>query len=263
MDCLDCRFAQFGIPLEVLILLGLDVAWGLRNPDGLCWGRVQGMELEVLSTQVSHGDEELLRLLENRLGGESCFLAMDGPVICRNHTGSRPVDRLAQQMFRTFHSGPHPVNLQRCQRPIQLVEKLRRLGFVPGWKVTSGGRLISEVFPHPTLVRWAELPQIIKYKRGLVADKRKEFSRLQSIMSGLLETRFRKAVLSHQVRQLLHQPWSKAVEDQTDALICLLLAWQHVSSRGEATETLGDLQSGFLLLPKCNGAKNSHGCANL
>ena len=55
------------------------------------------------------------------------------------------------------------------------------------------------------------------------------------------------------IQELIAQPWSKKNEDQIDALICALVGYWHWKHEGKQTEILGDLDSGFIVVPKsCN-----------
>jgi predicted RNase H-like nuclease len=241
--------------LEILKLIGWDPAWGERNPDGLVVARVENRALRVTSVECLEGEKTLRRRLTEELSPDTpAWIAMDGPVVCPNDTGSRPVDRLAQTLFRAFHAGPHPANRTLCRRIVRVVENLRDVGVVPGWSSCVGSdpawrAWLAEVFPHPALVRWGHLTRTFKYKRGPVAQRREEFARLQRFVRTLLAARFPE-VDPGPVAPLLDEPWSKPVEDQLDAFLSLLVGWQHLRSDGRETELLGDLESGFLLVPK-------------
>jgi predicted RNase H-like nuclease len=239
------------VPEEIL-LVGIDLAWGGHRPDGVCTGVARGMQLEIGHVQLLREDAQLIDFLKSVANGKKfALLAFDAPVVCPNTTGSRPVDRDAQQLFRKHHAGPHPCNRTLCPRPLRIVQKLSALEFTPGWNWDlHGTHLIAEVFPHPAIVRWGALEQIIKYKRGPVAGRRAEFTRLQDLLRTTLAGKFPDVSLAADVQKLLNQPWTKDIEDQTDALICLLIAWQHVRSRGAETEILGNLESGFILVPR-------------
>jgi predicted RNase H-like nuclease len=47
-----------------------------------------------------------------------------------------------------------------------------------------------EVYPHPAMIRWFGLERILKYKRGTVAERRREFRRYQSLLHSCLQFRF-------------------------------------------------------------------------
>jgi predicted RNase H-like nuclease len=132
---------------------------------------------------------------------------------------------------------------------------LARKGFSIGWKVGKAKKTAAEVYPHPAMVRMFGLPRIIKYKKGSVAERRKEFQRLQRLMQKLMKRRFPRLTLNQETRNLLRQKWSKPVEDRTDALFCALIGMWHWMYLGERSEVIGDRKTGFILLPEEGAAR--------
>jgi len=132
---------------------------------------------------------------------------------------------------------------------------LARKGFSIGWKIGKVRKTAAEVYPHPAMVRMFGLPRIIKYKKGSVAERRKEFRRLQGLMRKLMKRRFPGLTLNQETRNLLRQKWSKPVEDRTDALFCALIGMWHWMYRGKRSEVIGDLKTGFILLPEEGAAR--------
>jgi len=181
---------------------------------------------------------------------QTVFVTVDAPIVCPNRTGTRPVDRLTHRMFHREHAACHPANLMRCPRPPRVARLLQRKGFRVGWEIRVGGRWVAEVYPHPAMVRMFGLPRIIKYKKGSVAERRKEFQRLQGLMRKLMKRRFPGLKLNQETRSLLRQRWSKPVEDRTDALFCALIGMWHWMHRGKRSEVIGDRKTGFILLPE-------------
>jgi predicted RNase H-like nuclease len=99
------------------------------------------------------------------------------------------------------------------------------------------------------------LPRIIKYKKGSVAERRKEFERLQGLIRKLMKRSFPGLKLNQETRSLLRQKWSKPVEDRTDALFCALIGMWHWVHRGKRSEVIGDRNTGFILLPEEGAAR--------
>jgi predicted RNase H-like nuclease len=233
-------------------IIGIDLAWGERMPDGLCVLDIDGPASRVIETTLTRGDAELVAWVTRHAAHLPTLLAIDAPLVCPNLTGARPVDRLTHVHFGRFHAGSHPANATRCSRPLRVVELLKRLGFELGWEFSKSHedeKLMIEVYPHPAMVRLFDLPRRIGYKRGPVGERRVEFSRLQSLMRNLLRNHFCDLELDRQTDGLLHLPWSKNVEDQTDAFFCALIGYWHWKNRGEKSEILGDLATGFILVP--------------
>lgn len=100
------------------------------------------------------------------------------------------------------------------------------------------------------MVRMFGLSRIVKYKKGKVVERRKEFVRLQKLMRKMLREKFAKVKIGEEVRQLLQEPWSKPVEDKTDALFCALIGLWHWMHQGRKSEVIGDRRTGFILLPE-------------
>lgn len=233
-------------------IVGIDLAWGERNGDGLCLLRATPGGARIAETAHVFGDEALFRWLEARLptAPAPVMLLFDAPLVCPNTTGSRPVDRLAQTLFRRFHAGPHPANASRCGRPLRLAAAMEgRLGVRIGWHEPRTSRLAVEVFPHPAMVRWLGLERIVKYKRGPVSARRSEFARLQGLLGAFMPVRFPELEKSAALNATLAAAWTKPDEDRLDALICALVGYQYWRDDTRSSEVIGDEGNGFILLP--------------
>ncbi|MCX6946775.1 MAG: DUF429 domain-containing protein [Verrucomicrobia bacterium] len=238
-----------------VLLIGVDLAWGEKMHDGVCFVELDGVGGRVLGFGYPQGDRELMKLLgETRQNYQTVFVTVDAPIVCPNRTGTRPVDRLTHRMFHREHAACHPANLMRCPRPPRVARILQRNGFRVGWETLAGGRWVAEVYPHPAMVRMFGLTRIIKYKKGSVAERRKEFQRLQGLMRKLMKRKFPGVTLNQETRSLLRQKWSKPVEDRTDALFCALIGMWHWMHRGKRSEVIGDRKTGFILLPEKGAA---------
>lgn len=96
-------------------IVGIDLAWGERRPDGCCVLAVDRCQAQVRALGLSQGDDELLAFLDATVGRGPAFLAVDAPMVCPNPTGARPVDRLTPRSFRPVQVGlsprqPHPLS---------------------------------------------------------------------------------------------------------------------------------------------------------
>jgi predicted RNase H-like nuclease len=129
------------------------------------------------------------------------------------------------------------------------VERGFRLGWDAGPR-EEHGRLLAEVYPHPAMVRLFRLRERIPYKRGPVGQRRVQFRRLQRRLRSCLPEHFPKLQLDAGTDALLRARWTKNVEDLTDAFFCALIGYWHWLHRGARTEVLGDLATGFILVPQ-------------
>jgi predicted RNase H-like nuclease len=233
-----------------MLILGVDLAWGDKKPDGICIIDARSRRSTIVDFAYPRGDPELLACVKRYLADKAgAFVTIDAPIVCPNRSGTRPVDRLTHRLFHPEHAACHPANSTKCPRPPRVLRKLRRLGFAAGWEVHPEERTVAEVYPHPAMVRMFRLPRIVKYKKGPVAHRRSEFQRLQRLIRSCLSDLFPSLRLTTDAKSLLEEPWSKPVEDKTDALFCALIGLWHWQHRGERSEVIGNLRTGFILLP--------------
>jgi len=227
-------------------VVGIDLAWGERNADGVCVLEA-GARARVVACELSRGDEALLARIDEVEAG---LLAIDAPIVCPNPTGSRPVDRLTHVHFGRYKCGCYPANLGKCPRPARVGRALVERGYRLGWECDGASRPALEVYPHPAMVRWFRLAERIPYKKGRVVEKRRAFAELQRRLGDCLAERFPELELEGEVEALLGEAWSKAVEDRVDALVCALIGYWHWRHRGERSQVLGDGETGFLVVPE-------------
>ncbi len=233
-------------------IIGIDLAWGEHKGDGICLIEADAVgHTRVASSLHLYGDGALLGWLDECVPppGTPVLLLFDAPLICPNATGSRPVDRQTHTLFGRFHAGAHPANATRCPRPLRLVEALLPRGFTVGWEWTEAPRLAVEVFPHPAMIRLLGLPRIVKYKRGPVAARRAEFTRLQGLLRECLRISFPEFEATPELEEILSAAWTKPAEDRLDAFVCALIGLHHWRHAGRRSEVIGDLDTGFILLP--------------
>lgn len=232
-----------------MLWVGIDLAWGERNRDGLCLVEADGPAARLVESQWTLGDAALWDWLGSRVGDRPCLIAVDAPLVCPNRSGSRPVDRLTHRLFGRGHAGCHPSNARLCARPLRIARGLQDRGFALGWDCLEP-RLAMEVYPHPAMLRWFGLEKILKYKRGAVADRRREFRRYQSLLRSCLEVRFPRLDPGPVGAGLLAAEYSKEAEDRLDAWFCALIAGHHGLHQGGRSQVLGDVRSGFLVVPQ-------------
>ncbi len=231
-------------------ILGLDLAWGDRNPDGVALLEVNATSARLVDSRRVQGDEALLEWVAHSAPTtQPALLLIDAPVVCPNATGSRPVDRETHRVFGRQHAGCHPSNQRLCARPLRLVTRLKALDIDIGWETSKNARQMAEVYPHAALVRFFALDQILKYKRGPVSSRRQEFRRLQTLIAEHRPVLFPALESGPLLEELLVLPWTKDAEDRLDAVICGLIGLHHVSHQGRRSDVLGDLDTGFILVP--------------
>lgn len=243
--------------------IGIDLAWSVeKNNTGVA---------------VLRGDKSGAGLVESAAGVTSMsgvvgfvekhaidttVIAIDAPLIVKNRTGSRPCERLVGERFGKFHASCHSSNLARNPNPagVRLVSELGALGFKHDLDLTKAngrdGRWLFEVYPHPAMVVLFELEQIIKYKKGRVAERRaglrqlrKHLQALTARAPGLKESPRLQALLGKDPERLRGRDL-KYHEDSLDALFCAYLAYYCWCWGEERNEMIGDLETGYIVVPK-------------
>ena len=192
---------------------------------------------------------------------EPAVIAVDAPTLIPNATGMRLCDRLTHKHFGRYHAGCYPANLGRpfAQRTVDFGLSLEARGFVhaPFNTPQQIQRFQIEVFPHPAMIHLFELPQILKYKKGKLAERRSELVRLRQLISDRLPHHTPCLDLIHSPQSLPEIPLTgaamKAVEDQLDSLICAYVAAHWWCWGLERNWVLGDRETGYIVVPAPQG----------
>jgi predicted RNase H-like nuclease len=233
------------------LIVGIDLAWGDRNPDGVCVIEATPRRARVRQLGLTYGDAELLSWFDQHVGNAPALVMVDAPIVCPNLTGTRPVDRLTHVHFGRYKCGCYPANLTKCPRPPRVAAALVERGLSIGWELNDGvTRLVAEVYPHPAMVRLFDLTERVPYKKGTVVQRRREFRRLQKLIQQCLAEHFPRLELDEATEKLLAARWTKNVEDQTDGFFCALIGYWHWLHRGRRTQVLGDRETGFIVIPQ-------------
>ncbi|WP_416669986.1 DUF429 domain-containing protein [Egbenema bharatensis] len=246
--------------------LGIDFGWQ-SQPSGLCcleWhqGSMRLRDLVRLSEVP-----DILDWVDRWAGfDQPAIVAVDAPTLIPNPTGMRLPDRLTHKYFGRYHAGCYPANLGRpfAARTVGLGLSLEARGFVhaPILIPQQLGRYQIEVFPHPAIVHLFRLERILKYKKGKVAERRRELIKLRDYILMILPTLdppLQLAGMEPDHSLMMDVPYTsaglKALEDQLDSLICAYVAghwWYWGVDRnwvlGAATPE-ESLSTGYIIVP--------------
>ncbi len=241
------------------VFLGLDLAWSPANPSGAAALSAHGTLLAPPRADLA-GDAEILAWVRT-YDAPSVTLAIDMPTIVPNPSGRRPCEAALAEDFRAMHAGPHPANrgmrfFADGGRAAALVDALHADGFAE--RLDTGprapGKTIFECFPHPTLVRLFDLPQIFKYKKkqgrpweAVLA----EWTRYRKALDALRDAVPPLVLSSQDVPFEVDKRGYKRWDDTLDAITCAYMAsyawyWGVASER---VQVYGDLVSGYIVIP--------------
>jgi predicted RNase H-like nuclease len=244
--------------------IGIDLGW-VSGPSGLC---VLELEKGSLILKVLDRKDTLAEVLDwvdtYAPSPTPAILAIDAPTLIPNATGMRLPDRLAHKHFGKYHAGCYPANLGRpfAARLVRFGLDLEARGFfhAPTIQARQEGRYQIEVFPHPATVQLFKLTQILKYKKGRLAER--------GVALGVLRSHILTQLAQHNPPLLIPNlppiPTTgsalKALEDQLDSIICAYVAahWWYWGSQsdgqGARNWVLGNLETGYIVIPCPVGA---------
>jgi predicted RNase H-like nuclease/ppGpp synthetase/RelA/SpoT-type nucleotidyltranferase len=228
--------------------VGVDLAWGDRQPTGLA---VLDEDAHLLHVSTVRTDEEIRTALTPYVEGP-CLVAIDAPLIVTNPTGSRPAEQALSKDFRRFEAGTHPSNTGKPEfangtRGARIC-KLLGLDMDPR---SGRKRRAIEVYPHPATVVLFGLGKTLKYKAkpGRSLDLlRSELLLLMDHVERLVSTEETWRDLRTRVETATRKVDLRQVEDQVDAVVCAYVAL-FAERWPERTTTYGDFERGYIVTP--------------
>ena len=231
--------------------IGVDLGW-YGKPSGLASIGLDGVGLRLRNIARLEAVDEILGWIRSEAGSGSAVAAVDAPLVIRNQTGIRPVEREFNRDFRRFHAGCHAANLGRpfAHNVLSFSQRLETLGFGHGASIKprQEGLFQIEVHPHAATVNLFGLPRIVKYKRGPREQRARELRRLRTLMLRRLPEL--DPALSLWLPIVPRTGSLKPAEDQIDAVLCAYLAarwwlWARQRSRLYGTE-----ECGYIVVPE-------------
>ena len=236
--------------------VGVDLAWGARNPTGVAVLQDDGVLLHV---SARGDDESVLAAMAPYVDGP-CVVGIDAPLVVANATGNRPAEAALNQDFARFDAGAHPSNTGKPELAGE--PRGARLAAALGLDIdpaSTARRRAIEVYPHPATVALFRLGRTLKYKnkRGrTVEELRSELLALMRLLEGLRDAPLPMQVDHHhewralvaQVEGAERKSDLRRVEDQVDAVVCAYVA-MFADRRPELTTTYGDLATGYIVTP--------------
>ncbi len=232
--------------------LGIDLAWGQRQPTGLA---VLDDDARLLLLTAVRTDDEIEAALAPYLGPE-CVAGIDAPLVVTNPTGSRPAEQALSRDFRRFEAGTHPSNTGKPEfaQGTRGARVCERLGLV----VHETG---LEVYPHAATVALFGLDRTLKYKPKAGRDLellRSELVRLMGLMETVVQPDDAWAALRASVEGATRKSELRVAEDQVDAVVCAYVAL-YADRWPERTTSYGDPESGVIVTPSLPASTDTAG----
>lgn len=255
--------------------IGLDLAWGDKNPtggvvlDGLGDPK-SGATLVAMANNLGTDADILDFVRAHDDSGGGLLIGIDAPLLVPNESGKRPCETILSACLRKPEAGPHPANRTllsnangevRGERLTALLVASLNLTHTPyldGLPVPP--RAVFEVFPHPAHVALFGLTKTLKYKarpKRTMETRLAEFRRYAQFLETLRHAdpplflppgndfwlRRDPAGLSRPLSRL------KAHEDTLDALTCAYIALYRYRWNDAKCPVVGDLATGYIVTP--------------
>lgn len=238
--------------------LGIDLGWK-SGASGLCCLSWENRQLQLLDLNRQQEINDILAWIGGWVSSsEPALIAVDAPTLIPNTTGMRLPDRLTHKYFGRYQAGCYPANLERpfAQRTVAFGLSLEKKGFAHAPEITSQqlGQYQIEVFPHPAMVHLFGLERTLKYKKGRLAQRKAELSKLRQYILDVLPTlepRLNTELIPHSSFTIhpLNGTALKAIEDQLDSLICAYVGAYWWYWGRQRNWVLGDANTGYIVVP--------------
>lgn len=243
--------------------IGIDLAWGERNPTGcveLAW---DGGELVLARLDLCRSIQDIVEWIEPDRG--DWIVAIDAPLVIRNQTGRRAAEADADRYYRRYQAGAYPSSLDKFgadHRGGRLWRALEERGGELLEQPNMLGRphLIFETYPHIVMVELFHLDRTIKYKarpgRDVIAGQRQLVNAIREhFCGGAANPRLRS---NDALEELLREPRTpisdRALKDREELLDGLVSAYMAAwVDAGRPLRGLGVVGEGVMVVPSVRG----------
>ena len=234
--------------------IGIDLGWQ-SGPSGLCCLELVEGSLVLQALERKATFAEVLGWVEAIAPTPTpAIVAIDAPTLIPNETGMRLAERLTHKHFHKYHAGCHPANLGRpfAAGLIQFALDVEAQGFAHAPTITprQEGRYQIEVFPHPATIQLFGLTQILKYKKGRLAERGVALNRLREHILNDLPQHEPPLVGASLPPIPTSGKAMKAVEDRLDSVLCAYVGahwWYWGAARNVV---MGNYENGYIVIPR-------------
>ena len=203
--------------------IGIDLAWGEKNPSGFSVAIVSGKKLKILESKLLLSIDDIVDEIQ-KYSKQRVLIGVDAPLVVPNESGNREIEKNFNRDFAQYKISMLPVNKKLLTkytqniRSVELFKKLSRVGFQRDFKHT---KTVFEVYPHATIATLFHNNKILPYKRKKGRDT--AFIKEQvNIYQNYLKREFSSHKILTADLSLLRGKAFKEYEDILDSLTCIL-----------------------------------------
>lgn len=235
--------------------LGLDLAWAPRSSSaGAVLEPTEDGTVRVVSTAHLRAHEDVLSWVARNRGRTGAILSVNAPIIVENSSGRRPVDEQLAHHFGRFYVDEYAANTVNSSHPRTIGRSLQRMGFDPDPQSESDR--IIETASQPAQILMFELERPMRIKSGPIGARKDAANRYRELIYGKLPFCNPELEDSEALDELVNVELGDLngsrlgeLEGKLDAVLCGYVG-AFLDLRGpEACAFLGDLRSGYILLP--------------
>ena len=234
-----------------MVLAGIDLAWGEKNPSAIAQGCLSNGVLRVIAIdKLVVGIDAVFEKLRPDLRG----IAIDAPLIIENQKGQRACEKETGVAYGSKGASCHTSNasLFPNAQSVRFSKRLRKNEFYH----LDGSKWQIECYPHPAIIEIFGLQQRLKYKKGSAGEKKEGQKELASYIRKLKTSVRLKFVVQDSFSEVLAEEYIaglkgrdlKANEDALDSLICLYIAGLYAADPYKG-RTFGDKNNGYIWIP--------------
>lgn len=237
--------------------LGLDLGWTPRDSSGgVVLEPGENGTLTVLAADSLRAHEDVLRWVSRHRQRALTTVAFNAPVVVENMNGSRPCDRMLLEHFARYRIDEYANNTISASHPRTMAKALQRMGFDVDPNAETDRLVETHGAAAQVMLLGVERP--VRLKTGPMGSRKDAVARMRDLVVERLMSS--EAVLRLQVtpplEQLLdaHLPDLNGsrlgeVEERLEALLSAYVAAWLGQLGAETCAFLGDLDSGYILLP--------------
>jgi predicted RNase H-like nuclease len=240
------------------IYIGFDAAWAdsPKAPGAICAiGIEDGNVARFHSPQLVSFDQAFTFIQHVRSGDSNTLIALDQPTVVPNLTSMRPVERVAASLVSWLGGGVQPSNRGRLgmfssASPIwRFLTALEAVEDPEQARIAASGLYLMEVFPALAPGFFGRLGAP-RYN----PDRRKTFRANDWARVAEAAAQEASALSCYELAAWCKEAGKiarprKADQDMLDAALCLLIALRWRLRPRAASLLLGDLASGYMVVP--------------